>query len=534
MSSAPGTGASQPEPYVAHKWLFSSEEMKNAKSISEGFTEGKELYYRQLATRFIQVMVDRLNEAYKDRMGPISQYCMCAATIHMHRFYYFHSFNVFDYKDIAAAALFLSGKSEESPRKLEDIVRVWWEKKYTKHPVIPPTHIPDARAYIVQLENIILHTIAFDLQVDLPHPVVLNVMHQSVGQAVNDHGNKKLTKCAYFFATDVLCVTNWAIRYSAAAIAICCVHIVCAWCRHEIPKTQDGSHWFSRADPTMTEAVLKEMADEFVQIYHSCKGKLAFQTSKYLQAGAFEPTPVPGPGSTSNAVPISPTPLLEPLPPPPPPPSIPRKVDLSEYKERVKLTPKESEKAGSTEKPRKSFIPDTSQVGKMRELPTISLPGMEPLPKDSKRDERRDEERRKEREKDKEKRREEKERRRDEKPEDKDRRREEEKRKREHERSAGHGKDGYGSYKKPRTDVMPSSTHHSVNTNGYHKGSQSNLTRISSDKPLSSSAQHPMIPRISLAFEPTVALSPPPPAPSLPQFPTLPTRNELEDGEVDE
>ncbi|KAK6055255.1 hypothetical protein COOONC_07241 [Cooperia oncophora] len=143
-------------------------------------------------------MVDQLNHYVRDQRGKISQLCMCAAIMHMHRFFCFHSFKFFDYRDVAAACLFLAGKSEECPRKLDHIVRVWWSKKFERHPTIPSNnHYIEAAQLIVQLENIILQTIAFDLKVEMPHPFVLSAMHEIAPN------NKKLTECAYFFATDV-------------------------------------------------------------------------------------------------------------------------------------------------------------------------------------------------------------------------------------------------------------------------------------------------------------------------------------------
>ncbi|VDO87409.1 unnamed protein product [Haemonchus placei] len=110
-------------------------------NFDHGFTPEKELTYRQQATRFIQIMVDQLNHNVRDQRGKISQLCMCAAIMHMHRFFCFHSFKFFDYRDVAAACLFLAGKSEECPRKLDHIVRVWWSKKFERHPAIPSNNV---------------------------------------------------------------------------------------------------------------------------------------------------------------------------------------------------------------------------------------------------------------------------------------------------------------------------------------------------------------------------------------------------------
>uniref|UniRef100_A0A0K0DDG8 Cyclin N-terminal domain-containing protein n=1 Tax=Angiostrongylus cantonensis TaxID=6313 RepID=A0A0K0DDG8_ANGCA len=140
MSSLP-SGSSETEHRSIHKWYFTKEEAANTASIRDGFTPEKELTYRQQATRFIQMMVDQLNHNVRDQRGKISQLCMCAAIMHMQRFYCFHTFRMFDYRDIAAACLFLAGKSEECPRKLDHIVRVWWAKKFDRHPTIPSNNV---------------------------------------------------------------------------------------------------------------------------------------------------------------------------------------------------------------------------------------------------------------------------------------------------------------------------------------------------------------------------------------------------------
>lgn len=87
---------------------------------------------------------------------------MCVAMIHFHRFFVVHSMRIFDprvsfffiyfkcfyyfeiyatfklflnfylnvlLQDVAAACLFLAGKSEEFPRKLELISRTWYNLK---------------------------------------------------------------------------------------------------------------------------------------------------------------------------------------------------------------------------------------------------------------------------------------------------------------------------------------------------------------------------------------------------------------------
>ncbi|KAK6024819.1 hypothetical protein OSTOST_09306 [Ostertagia ostertagi] len=292
-------------------------------------------------------MVDQLNHNVRDQRGKISQLCMCAAIMHMHRFFCFHSFKFFDYRDVAAACLFLAGKSEECPRKLDHIVRVWWSKKFERHPTIPSNnHYVEAAQLIVQLENIILQTIAFDLKVEMPHPFVLAAMHEIAPN------NKKLTECAYFFATDaaqlIVQLENIILQTIAFDLKVEMPHPFVLAAMHEIApnnkKLTECAYFFAtdvmrdelgdtiqrecnsqrlRASRVRVRRI-REMSQEFASIYKSCREWLAL--TRFVAKGIVKPsTPSPNP-SRSGAE------EKEILPPPPPPPTFHKKVDLSEYK----------------------------------------------------------------------------------------------------------------------------------------------------------------------------------------------------------
>uniref|UniRef100_F1LEF2 Cyclin-T1.1 n=1 Tax=Ascaris suum TaxID=6253 RepID=F1LEF2_ASCSU len=209
------------------RWIFTQEELMNTPSIREGMHPEEELKRRRAAAQTIHQMADRLNHDSRVR---ISQLCICAAMMHMHRFFVFHSFYKFDPRDIAAACLFLAGKSEECPRKLEHIVRVWWAIKFPHTPNLEANRYHDAAQLIVTLENVILQTIAFDLSVDIPHTFVLNHMQNFA------RGSRKISEIAYWFASDMLHMTNWGVRFPARSIACVCIHLACLWAQFEVMK----------------------------------------------------------------------------------------------------------------------------------------------------------------------------------------------------------------------------------------------------------------------------------------------------------
>ncbi|VDN07383.1 unnamed protein product [Thelazia callipaeda] len=226
------------------RWIFSHEQLMKVPSIREGMTpeelhyslresEIQELKRRRVAANTIHQMADKLNHESRVR---ISQLCICAAMMHMHRFFVFHSFFKFDPRDIAAACLFLAGKSEECPRKLDHVVRVWWAIKFPYSQHIDQSRLHDASQLIVTLENLVLQTIAFDLSVDIPHPYVLTHMQKFARDA---SGNRRISEIAYWFASDMLHMTNWGVRYTAKSIACVCIQMACLWAEFEVSNVGD-------------------------------------------------------------------------------------------------------------------------------------------------------------------------------------------------------------------------------------------------------------------------------------------------------
>jgi cyclin T len=357
------------------KWYLTKEELLRIPSIKDGIEPALELKMRQQAASFIQDMGDRLNYGIRDNRARCTQLCMCAAMIYMHRFFVIHSFRRFEHKDVAAACLFLAGKSEECPRKLEHIVRTWYSLKFnTEERLMEREMVEEASDYLVLLESVILQTIAFDLSVNVPHPLVLKGMND-LGMQSDD----KLMKTAFHFATDLLHLTNWCVRYPVATLACFCIQLACTWAESKIQRKDTEVPWFEKIDKEMTEALLLELTDEFTGIYKECEqsNKLAIKRFADKIKTPFAPP------SSSKSFSSSPSmSLTSPLPPPPPPPPSlppilpdkptikeeikvePRKVGLNEYRERriqasSSLTSITTTSSSSVI--RQSFIPDTSK-----------------------------------------------------------------------------------------------------------------------------------------------------------------------------
>lgn len=255
------------QPSQNGRWFLTDEQIQQLPSFVDEITEADELRCRQKGGSFIQDMVERLNRNLKDKRHRISQLCVCTSMIYMQRFFTVHSLRVFDIRDVAAACLFLAGKSEESPRRLEHIVLVWWRLKFGSENTMSkeknPQKYNDAAQLIAALESCVLQTLGFDLTVDVPHGYVLSQMSASkVG--------KRVTEIAYWFATDIIHITNWGIRYPAPTLAAICIHLACTWAEYDFHTTNSDNPWFSNLAPSLTEQELLRMVAEFTELYQKC------------------------------------------------------------------------------------------------------------------------------------------------------------------------------------------------------------------------------------------------------------------------
>lgn len=244
-------------------WLRKKTDMiATSPSRRDGMTYDEELSKRQQGGVFIYDMVMALTQG-KGEHGLSG----VAASL-FNRFFNLHSFKACDFRDIAAACVFLAGKNEDTPKKLKYVVNQLWQLKY-------PTqkHFPSEKTFIEQcnvvtlLEEVLLKTVSFDINVDLPHQHVLKLM-RDVEKGRNVY--KEMVKTAYYMATDVLIITDWSVRYSCASVATACVNIAAFFHNiqmKDIVPADMAKQWFCFQDSSMTLDEINAMTKEFLDIY---------------------------------------------------------------------------------------------------------------------------------------------------------------------------------------------------------------------------------------------------------------------------
>ncbi|KAI6170155.1 hypothetical protein M3Y98_01210100 [Aphelenchoides besseyi] len=333
----------QPGP-IKPKFFFTTEELQRSPSILNGLSFKEEEQKLQLGCTMVRRMAERLNEFQKEAVK-ISQLCVSVTLIQVRRFFTIHSLKYFDPVDVGAAALFMTAKTEECPRRLETIVRAWYRIRYeldtgdfTKIVTITKTDCDKFADYICWLENLILRSIGFNFTISVPHPIVLQLsqMHRP--------GDKKFHEAVFWLTTDALHMTNWAVRYSPALIGCAAFYMTALWKdpNYIFPAQNNGKEWYNRMDSTITMEQLQEMTLEFLKVWKD------FDKTAHLNMSLFDhktrpeildrglppanSSVVATPPSTQSQAPSavadsepsyadeSPLGYLS-LPPPPPPPS---------------------------------------------------------------------------------------------------------------------------------------------------------------------------------------------------------------------
>jgi cyclin T len=206
-----------------NNWLFTNEELESLPSIKDGFTKQQELEYRRITCAFIQECGIALK---------IPQLAIATASVFFHRFYVLHSFKAQDRLLVATTCVFLAGKVEETPKKLQDVL-ITSDKLIRKQDAQVKPLVPDSPEYndfkerVLQMERILLQTLGFDLKVEHPYKPLLHFVKDIKGQ-------KDLAQVAWNFANDSL-RTTLCLQYQPKHIAAAAVCLACKFIKFTMP-----------------------------------------------------------------------------------------------------------------------------------------------------------------------------------------------------------------------------------------------------------------------------------------------------------
>ncbi|KFM74900.1 Cyclin-T2, partial [Stegodyphus mimosarum] len=162
---------------------------------------------------------------------------------------------------LSIAALFLATKIEGQNKKLEHVIKVaqqCFEQNATPLDVKSLAYSKKHNEIVI-LENILLQTIGFHLEIQHPHVFVEKVCHFV-------KASQELAQISYFLATTSLHVTTMCLRYKPSLVACVCFHVACKWSNWKIEPCSEGKEWYYYIDKTLTLQYLETLTQEFIAI----------------------------------------------------------------------------------------------------------------------------------------------------------------------------------------------------------------------------------------------------------------------------
>ena len=224
------------------QWLFTESELLHTPTALAGLDPTKERENRGKGVNFIlQVGI----------MLKLPQITLATASIFLHRFFMRNRMEIKEFKEfpkpyyhyytVAGTCLFLATKVEENCRKMKELV-VACVKVAQKN----PSKVVDEqdkeywrwKDNILQLEDILLEAICFDLSVDPPYKTLFDFLVY-----FGEEENKKLRNTAWAFINDS-CLTMLCLLFSSRAIAASALYAAAKHCGVRFRDDENGRPWW--------------------------------------------------------------------------------------------------------------------------------------------------------------------------------------------------------------------------------------------------------------------------------------------------
>lgn len=248
------------------RWYFSSREIEECSpSRKDGVDAEKEAYLRKSYCSFLQKLGMQLKRP---------QVTIACAMMLCHRFYMRQSHAKNDWQTIATASMFLAGKNKETPRLLQDVVIMAYEMIYQWDPsasrkIREKELLDKQKDLIVTAERLILATIAYDFNIELPYnPLMAAVKKLQI--------DAPLVKIAWNFVNDWL-PTTLCLQYKAHYIAAGSLFLAAKFQKVKLP-TEKGNVWWSEFE--ISPKQLEEVIHDMLRLLKQDKNKALFFESK--------------------------------------------------------------------------------------------------------------------------------------------------------------------------------------------------------------------------------------------------------------
>ncbi|KAK9475289.1 cyclin-like protein [Dipodascopsis tothii] len=227
----------------ANDWIFTPEDIRASPSAREGMAYRAEIEQRSKGANFIIQVGMKLR---------LPQMTLNVATTLFHRFYMRFSLKRYHHYEIGATCLFLAVKTEETGRKLQDIVVACCRVARKDDKLLVDEQSKDFwrwKDVILFREELLLEALCFDLYLENPFDLLNRYMRTF--SLANTEG---LSKSACAFINDS-CRTTLCLQHPPKVIAAAALHCAITMNPNSKipPEPGTGRQWYDQVGVSMDE-----------------------------------------------------------------------------------------------------------------------------------------------------------------------------------------------------------------------------------------------------------------------------------------
>jgi hypothetical protein len=198
----------------------------------------------------------------------VPQLTIATAIVFCHRFYSHHCIGIHksDLHIIASACMFLAGKVEETPKSLSDLLKVSTAVKHKDEDgtacslMQDSNFVQEQRELVLRAERRLLHSLAFDFNIEHPYKYLLSTVKQMQGYCrISESSTRELAQTAWNFANDSL-RTTVCLQHTAQACAHAVIYLATKFMGSKLTLPKD---WCTalHIDRYVCESISNEILD---------------------------------------------------------------------------------------------------------------------------------------------------------------------------------------------------------------------------------------------------------------------------------
>jgi len=240
----------------AGTWYFTKEELENSPSRRDGFTQKQEKEMRETTCHHLQEVGKKLK---------LPQLAIATAIVFFHRFFARQSYKRYDRIVVATACLFLAGKVEEAPKKLNQVILTSWHVLVADQKNVPPLKegsqkFKELREKILAMERVLLQIIAFDMFIEHPYKYIMKYRALIPGPP---DSTRQLVQVAWNFVNDSL-RTTLALQHDAKTTAVAALYLAFKFLKMQAPE---GQAWWLTLHSTAKQDTLEDISNCILDLY---------------------------------------------------------------------------------------------------------------------------------------------------------------------------------------------------------------------------------------------------------------------------